>query len=79
MTPEPISIIGVLSLVIYVLIRDIIIPTWRKNRNKGGNPINLDRFYQEFQDFKKTQGLFNKRIEGDIGKLEDKINRPRRR
>jgi len=42
-----------------------------KKRKKGvGNPINLDRFYQEFKDFKDTQEKWNDRIQGEIDDLE---------
>lgn len=63
---------GVLVLALIMLIKDLIIPMY-KRLNGRGNPINLDRLYQEFKDFKVTQCRFNKRIEGDIERLEDKI------
>ena len=71
---------GVLIIAVFLLIKDLLIPMYKRLNGRGkGNPINLDRFYQEFKDFKVAQGSFNKRIEGDIERLEDKISKPRRR
>ena len=44
----------------------------QKNNTKieVGNPINLDRFYQAFKDFKEMQMKWNDRIQGEINELE---------
>lgn len=68
---------GVLVLALIMLVKDLLIPMWKK-LNGRGNPINLDRLYQEFKDFKITQGRFNDRIEEDIERLEDKITNRRK-
>lgn len=48
----------------------------RRNHKKDiGNPVNLERFHQEFKDFKNTQEKWNDRIEKEIDELE-KLRRP---
>ena len=57
-------------MTIYILVKEVVIP--KRNHRKNGNPINIDRFYQEFKDFKETQGKWNDKMEKEIEKLEDK-------
>jgi len=61
----------VLSLVqiVFALLKMLEKRNSKKNGDVG-NPINLDRFYQAFKDFKETQEKWNDRIEGEINDLE---------
>ena len=64
------KIIFFLALTTYIVVKEVLIP--KRNHKKNNNPINLDRFYQEFRDFKEVQGKWNEKIEGKIEKLEEK-------
>ena len=66
-----ITFLGVLGLWAKVLLNYI-----SKKKNHGeNNPINIQRFYQEFRDFKDTQHKWNDRIEREVNELE-KMRRP---
>lgn len=62
------KIIWLLALTIIILTKGAIVPLIQKLRNKGNNPINLDRFYQEFKDFKRTQEKWNEKIDRELEK-----------
>lgn len=62
------KIIWLLVLTIIILTKGAIVPLIQKLRNKGNNPINLDRFYQEFKDFKRTQEKWNEKIDRELEK-----------
>lgn len=64
------KIIWMLALTIIILVKGAVVPLVKKLRNKGNNPINLDRLYQEFKDFKETQEKWNDKIEERIRDLE---------
>ena len=66
-----ITFLGVLGLWAKVLLNYIS----KKNNHGKENPINLDRFYQEFKDFKYNQHKWNDRIQQEINELE-KMRRP---
>jgi len=57
-------------LTIYILVKEVVIP--KRNHKRNGNPINIDRFYQEFKDFKEVQCKWNDKMEKEIEKLEEK-------
>ena len=57
-------------MTIYILVKEVVVP--RRNHKKNGNPINIDRFYQEFKDFKEVQCKWNEKIEAKVEKLEEK-------
>jgi len=62
------KIIWMLVLTIIMLVKGAVIPLVKKLKNKKNNPINLDRFYQEFKDFKRTQEKWNEKIERELEK-----------
>lgn len=64
------KIIWLLALTIIVLTKGAIIPLIKKLGNKKNNPINLDRFYQEFKDFKENQKEWNEKTDGRLHYLE---------
>jgi len=64
------KIIWLLVLTILILVKGAVVPLIKWLRNKGNNPINLDRLYQEFKDFKETQKEWNEKTEGRIDNLE---------
>jgi len=64
------KIIWLLVLTILILTKGAIIPLIQKLRNKGNNPINLDRLYQEFKDFKENQKEWNGKVEKRLFELE---------
>ena len=67
------KIIWLLCLTVLILVKDALIPLLKKtNGRKRGNPINIDRLYQEFKDFKESQTEWNKKIEGEINALRNK-------
>ena len=65
-----VKIVFFLVLITYILVKEVVIP--RRNHKKNGNPINIDRFYQEFKDFKEVQYKWNDKIEAKVEKLEEK-------
>lgn len=59
---------GVLVLALIMLVKDLLIPMYKRLNGRGkGNPINLDRLYQAFKDFKDTQEEWNENIEKKLG------------
>ena len=67
------KIIWLLCLTVLILVKDALIPLLKKaNGRRRGNPINIDRLYQEFKDFKETQEKWNDKIEKEIEKLEER-------
>ena len=64
------KIIWLLALTIFILAKGAVVPLIKKLRNKPNNPINLDRLYQAFKDFKETQEKWNEKIEERIRDLE---------
>ena len=77
---DPVLIIVVAGSVGGLLIERIFYYKMKYSKKKTtkqevGNPINLDRFYQAFKDFKETQEKWNDRIQGEINELE-KMRRP---
>jgi len=67
------KIIWLLCLTVLILVKDALIPLLKKgNSRRRGNPINIDRLYQEFKDFKQTQEKWNDKIEKEIEKLEER-------
>jgi len=63
------KIIWLLVLTILILVKGAVVPLIRRLRNKN-NPVNLDRFYQEFKDFKENQKEWNDKIDGRLLRLE---------
>ena len=59
-------------LIIYLLLKDALIPLIKKMNGK--NPINVDRLYQEFKDFKETQGKWNEKMERRWEKQDERID-----
>jgi len=66
-----ITFLGVLGLWAKVLLNYMS----KKRNHVKDNSVNLDRFYQEFKDFKDTQEKWNNRIEREINELE-RMRRP---
>ena len=64
------TIILFAMMTIYILVKEVVIP--RRNHRKNSNPINIDRLYQEFKDFKEVQCKWNDKMEKEIEKLEEK-------
>jgi hypothetical protein len=54
------------------LVKDALIPLLKRVNGRKSNPINIDRLYQEFKDFKETQEKWNDKIEKEIEKLEER-------
>ena len=68
------NITWLLALSLYLLIKEVIAPMVKKiiNKNqKTENPINIQRFYQEFVDFKAYQEGWNKNTDSKLEKLLD--------
>lgn len=63
------KIIWLLCLTVLILVKDALIPLLKRLNGRKGNPINLDRLYQEFRDFKNAQEKWNDKIEGEIKDL----------
>ena len=66
------TIILFAMMTIYILVKEVVIP--RRNNRKGINPINLDRFYQEFKDFKEAQCKWNEKMEKKYEKIDERID-----
>lgn len=64
--------VGLLALGLLILIKDVVVPLIKKANHKGGNPINIDRLYQEFRDFKIAQEKWNDKTDERLEKLEEK-------
>lgn len=64
--------VGLLALGLLILIKDVVVPLIRKANHKGRNPINLDRLYQEFKDFKIVQEKWNDKTDRRLEKVEEK-------
>jgi Skp family chaperone for outer membrane proteins len=63
--------VGLLALGLLILIKDVVVPLIRKMNGRKNNPINMDRLYQEFKDFKVVQEKWNDKIEKRLEKLEN--------
>ena len=66
------TIILFAMMTIYILVKEVLIP--RRNNRRGSNPINLDRFYQEFKDFKEAQCKWNDEIKEEIKHQDRRID-----
>jgi hypothetical protein len=64
--------LGLLALALLILIKDVVVPLVRRMNHKSENPVSLSVFYQEFKDFKETQGKWNEKVEKRIEKIEEK-------
>jgi len=64
--------VGLLSLALYILIKDVVVPLIRKANHKTANPISLERLYQEFKDFKDAQEKCNDKTDRRLERLEEK-------
>jgi hypothetical protein len=64
--------LGLLALALLILIKDVVVPLVKRMNHNRANPISLDRLYQEFKDFKETQGKWNEKVEKRIEKIEEK-------
>jgi len=62
------KIVWLLVLTVFILTKNAVVPLIRRLNGKKDNPINLDRFYQEFKDFKRTQEKWNEKIEEELEK-----------
>jgi len=67
------GVTGILALAIYILIRDVTIPMWKKHNGK--NPVSLERLHQEFKDFKDNQGNTNREIKRELTRLDGRIDK----
>jgi len=67
------QIISILTITIYILIKDIIIP--KRNNGKVGNPITLPVFYERFTTFKDTQEKRNEKIDKLLEKIDGRVNK----
>lgn len=47
----------------------------RNHKKDIYNPVNLDKFHQEFVDFKKSQEKWNEKLEGKVDKNDDRLDR----
>lgn len=85
MNDKLLQIITMILLIGYVLTKEILAPLVRKLliKNSRGNslgtavkknPVNIDRFYQSFLDFKDEQGRWNAKREKEIEKLDSRID-----
>ena len=66
------NIVGLLSLALYILIKDVVVPMIRKSNHKTANPISIERLFQEFKDFKENQQRWNDKTDERLEKLEEK-------
>lgn len=64
--------VGLLALGLLILIKDVVVPLIRKMNGRKNNPINIDRLYQEFKDFKITQEKWNDKTDKRLEKMEEK-------
>ena len=67
------QIISTLTIIVYILVKDIIIP--RRNNGKVGNPITLPVFYEKFKGFKETQGKWNEKIDNLLEKFDGRVRK----
>lgn len=51
----------------------------RNNKKDSSNPVNLDKFHQEFMDFKKAQEKWNEKLEGKVDKNDDRLDKLEKR
>ena len=70
---ENLNTIGLLALGLLILIKDVVRPLVKRLNHRNDDPINLDKFYQEFKDFKDNQMQSIEKLEKRIEKLEDFI------
>lgn len=62
-------------LTIYILVKEIVVPYRRKNgKVEVGNPVSIERFHQEFKDFKEAQCKWNEKIEEKLEKLDERTD-----
>jgi len=65
-------------LTIYILVKEVVIPKRNNRKNnevkKESNPINIDRFYQEFKDFKEAQCKWNDKIEIRLDRDDQRLD-----
>ena len=47
----------------------------RNHKKDLGNPVNLDKFHQEFVDFKQEQKEWNRKIEQKVDKNDDRLDK----
>ena len=74
MQVDPLTVVAVLGMASLLIERVFYYKSKyskkKTTKQEVGNPINLDRFYQAFKDFKENQEKWNDRIEGEIKDLE---------
>ena len=63
------QIIAMLTVTIYILVKEVIIP-----RRNNGNPITLPVFYEKFKGFKDTQEKWNEKIDNLLEKFDGRVN-----
>ena len=67
---------GVLLLILYTIIRDVVRPLIKKiSKRNNPNSITLAKLCQQVEDFKETQEKWNDKREGDIKKLDDRLDK----
>jgi len=79
MDEKLVQILFMIVLTLYILVKDAFVPLIKKLNGTKHNPINLDRFYQSFLDFKKAQEWINKKFEKNIEKLDERLDSLERR
>ena len=64
------NIVGLLSLALYILIKDVVVPLLKRMNHNPANPVSLSVFYQEFRDWKEVQKDWKKKTDERLEKLE---------
>jgi len=83
MNLQDLTPIGFLLLILYIIVKDLVVPLTKKlisnHKEKpldlSPNPINIDRFYQEFKDFKEAQCKWNDKQEERWEKHDERIDK----
>jgi len=71
---------GVLLLILYTIIRDVVRPLIKKiSKRNNPNSITLAKLCQQVKDFKDTQEKWNEKREDEIKKLDDRLDKLERR
>jgi len=82
------NIVWLLAISLAILIKEVLVPMWKRlsrklnNKDSHGNknlktdpdPINIQRFYQAFLDFKDTQNKWNDKTDAKLEKIFDRLD-----
>ena len=80
--PSMTNLAGLLALVLYIVVKDALIPLMRRRNHKNGNPgISLGQLSEKFSAFPGAvraphdeQLRVNERLEGNIGRIFERLD-----